>query len=188
MINAPVGGIILSAYGLKTYQFSGGPDWLHDHYDVVAKAENNAGRDELMLMLQNLLKERFKLVLDRETHQVQGYVFTGGKLGPNLKQANEGDAFRLSYIPLVGQAVSMSRLAASLSNLLGGPVEDQTGLTGLYSFKADWRPDSGISPGIPGFYDPMLDAIRSQLGMKVETRKVPVEIFIVKHVERPTEN
>jgi bla regulator protein blaR1 len=189
-INVPVGALIINAYQLNGFQISGGPDRLIDRYDVVAKAENDASREELMLMLQNLLKDRFKLVLDRQVRQMQGYVLTGGKLGANLKEAEEDEQFALGSIPLVGKAVPMSQLVRFLSSLLRGPVEDQTGLTGRYNFRVEWRPDPQTPPGPagPGFYDPLLFAMRDQLGIKIETKKVPVEVFTVKHLERPSEN
>jgi uncharacterized protein (TIGR03435 family) len=123
-----------------------------------------------------------------------GYVLSVEKAKPGLQEAKEGEEFALSSgmagSGMVGKAVPMAQLARFLSNLLRGPVEDQTGLTGRYNFRVEWKPDPGTPPGPagPGLYDPLLFAIREQLGIKIESRKVPVEIFTVKHLERPSEN
>jgi uncharacterized protein (TIGR03435 family) len=85
----------------------------------------------------------------------------------------------------------MNHLAAFLAGpraALGRVVINQTGLDGGYSFTLDWTPE-GINPSGPDSPPPILAALQEQLGLKVETRKAPVEILFIDHVEKiPTEN
>jgi uncharacterized protein (TIGR03435 family) len=71
---------------------------------------------------------------------------------------------------------------------LGRVVIDQTGLDGVYSFTLNWTPE-GINPSGPDSQPPLLAALQEQLGLKVETRKAPVEILFIDHAEKiPAEN
>jgi uncharacterized protein (TIGR03435 family) len=76
-------------------------------------------------------------------------------------------------------------------------VVDQTGLTGLFDFKLEWTPDP--SPSIPGDSsesatgsDPggpsLSAALLEQLGLRLESKKGPVEIIVIDRVSKPTEN
>jgi hypothetical protein len=65
---APLLLLIQNAYGVETFQISGGPDWMNTAgYDIEAKAEGNPSRSQIWLMLQSLLEDRFKLKVHRET-------------------------------------------------------------------------------------------------------------------------
>lgn len=77
--------LIQQAYDVRDFQISGGPSWLtSERYDIVAKAETNANREQVKLMLQSLLKERFNLVLHRETRDLPIYSLVVGKNGHKL--------------------------------------------------------------------------------------------------------
>jgi uncharacterized protein (TIGR03435 family) len=107
---------------------------------------------------------------------------------------------------LRGQGVSMANLARKLSSRgnLGRPVVDKTGLTGKYDYTLKWTPDQGRSPmfkgpesGQQGVDDrpspessapSLFPAIQEQLGLKLESTKAPVEILVIDHVEKPSEN
>jgi uncharacterized protein (TIGR03435 family) len=79
----------------------------------------------------------------------------------------------------------MSGIADFLGNLLGSPVQDQTGLTGKYDLRIEYVPPSPDADPGPD----IRDAIQQQLGLKLVSKKVPVEILVVDHVEKvPTEN
>ena len=62
-------------------------------------------------------------------------------------------------------------------------VVDQTGLTGKYDLKLKWAPDTDPSGG-PSLFS----AIKEQLGLKLISIKAPVEVLVIDHVERPSEN
>jgi uncharacterized protein (TIGR03435 family) len=94
--NMPLRQLIVFAYQIRPFQLEGGPGWLNDRFDIVAKAEGDppavmpgSGPDQMMLMMRTLLAERFKLVLHNETKDVPIYTLvlarSDGKLGPQLK-------------------------------------------------------------------------------------------------------
>ena len=82
-------------------------------------------------------------------------------------------------------------------NVLDRPVIDRTGLSGRFDFKLDWTPDEFQAPGL-GVRTPASDsdtafpnlftAVRDQLGLKLESTKGAVEIFIIDYVQRPSGN
>jgi uncharacterized protein (TIGR03435 family) len=77
---------------------------------------------------------------------------------------------------------------------LGRLVVDRTGLTGTFDFSLEWTPELNgpLPPGVDFEPDPsgptFLDALKEQLGLKLEATKGRVEVFVVDHVERPSEN
>lgn len=171
-------------------------------------------------MLQALLAERFQLRVHRETNELTIYTLVIAKGGPKLREAKPGDTYpnapaapdgthpgagvmigsQLSG-ELTAQAVSLARLTRSLTQMLGHPVSDETGLKGVYDFKLQFSPDDrlqpppGLAPNqtIPvpatGSNGPSLfDALQEQLGLKLESGKGPVEVIMIDHVERPSAN
>ena len=84
--------VLTNAYGVKGFQISG-PGWLDsERYDIVAKLPRGATKAEFMVMLQNLLAERFKLTLHREKKDLPMYALVVGKNGPKLKESVEDPA------------------------------------------------------------------------------------------------
>jgi uncharacterized protein (TIGR03435 family) len=90
-----------------------------------------------------------------------------------------------------------------LSRILGRTVVDQTGLKGKFDMRLEYTPDAsqalqpppgGLPPGAP--QPPPVDpngpsiftALQEQLGLKLESQKGPVDMIVIDHVERPTEN
>jgi uncharacterized protein (TIGR03435 family) len=90
--------LILSAYGLQSYQISGDPPWIGtDHYDIEAKSEGNASVQQMEgPMLRALLEDRFKLMLHRETRQLPVYELTVAKSGVKLERSKEGSCIPYS--------------------------------------------------------------------------------------------
>jgi uncharacterized protein (TIGR03435 family) len=75
----PLSRLIITAYRIKDYQLSGGPGWIYsERYDIDATAENNATRDEMRLMVQNLLAERFRLKIQRGKKDLPVYAVMSG--------------------------------------------------------------------------------------------------------------
>jgi uncharacterized protein (TIGR03435 family) len=66
--NMTLKDLLMFAYQVRDFQISGGPGWINsDQYDIEAKAEGNPSQDQMKLMLQSLLADRFKLALHRDT-------------------------------------------------------------------------------------------------------------------------
>jgi uncharacterized protein (TIGR03435 family) len=201
--NISLRNCIEAAYELQPYQLSGEPNWVAtERYDIVGKAETPVGDHELMLMLQSLLAERFKLTLHHATKESSGYALVLGKNGPKLHEvelAGKGWV-RNNAGGMTGQEVSMPRLAESLSRRLGLPVLDLTGIKGVYELKLEWTPDPSQSKNpaegkdnpVESSADPngpsIFTALQEQMGLRLEPRKVPMEIVVVDHIERPSEN
>jgi uncharacterized protein (TIGR03435 family) len=128
-------------------------------------------------MLLSLLTERFELAAHRETRQISGYAMVIGKNGSKLKPVvNPQPGFLILAGHAEGTSVSMPDLADRLSRAsfqLDRPVVDFTGLTGRYDLTLDWAPT-----------DPIFSALEEQLGLKLEARKMPLEVLIVDHATK----
>jgi uncharacterized protein (TIGR03435 family) len=88
----------------------------------------------------------------------------------------------------------MAILAGFLARTSGLPVVDRTGITDRIDYRMEWTPESN-GPGIPGVEvepDPnpvtWMDAVRDQLGLKLQSTKAPVQTLVIDHIERPSEN
>ena len=84
---------------------------------------------------------------------------------------------------------TMEKLAAYLVRPVRSTVVDRTGLTGSYDVELAWgreslTPSSGSTPEGPSIFT----AVREQLGLKLELRREPMDVVVIDHVERPTDN
>jgi len=186
--NVTLADVIKVAYGMMgpTYDPAhrddriSGPGWLTtERYNILAKISAAATKSDFQLMLQNLLAERFKLTMHRETKDSSGYALVIARNGPKLKQSTgeadpqpagvptnfavDQDGFRIfppgragitSYVVagltrLTASKVSMEEWAFTLKDLTGLPVTDQTGLHGKYDFHLEFARDLTI-PGRGG--------------------------------------
>jgi len=191
---------IFLAFDVQPYQvIRGSSVSLADRYDIVAKAPAGVPVAQVRLMLRSLLEDRFKLKFHNETRETSAYILTVAKGGPHFK-ASESDG-PLAVFPEGGalnyRRASMAYLTGRLlSNLpsLGRPVVDQTGLDGVYDFSMRlFDPDAGRSETDPkGDLRQQLDnglgASLKDLGLKLEPTKTPIEMLIIDHVEKPSEN
>lgn len=189
------------AYNVMDYQITG-PDWLgSERYDIAAKAAAQVPEDQLRLMLQGLLADRFKLTLHRQTKELPAYILTVAKGGPKFKESDtEGEPSLQpdqSRMQVAVRRTPISQLVEGLSNILRAPVLDQTGLKGKYDVTinvARYIPDLSErregGGGVP--IDPasiIMTGIQEELGLKLETKKMPLDLLIVDHAEKvPTEN
>ena len=178
------------AYHLNEPELFGGPKWIDsDHYDIDGKAESRVPRDQVMLMLQSLLAERFKVKVHRETRELPVYALTITKNGPKMPRATEGDPHNggQSVGPrnVTAKGVTIDALARTLADLLMQPVLDRTGLEGLYDFKLDFAP---INPDDDTPAPSIFTAIQEQLGLKLEATKAPVEVVVIDSAEKPDAN
>lgn len=87
--NLSLKNLLVNAYGVKGFQISG-PSWLDsERFDIVAKIPQGATKEQVRIMTQNLLKERFGLVIHHETKELPMYAMVVGKGGPKLKESPE---------------------------------------------------------------------------------------------------
>jgi uncharacterized protein (TIGR03435 family) len=189
--------LVLEAYSLHAAQLSG-PNWIETGgYDVTARAKEGAGRAQIQLMLQALLLDRFKLKSHRETKDVPVYFLVVAKGGPKLHDAKEGEnAFNALTkdgtspfkpgLAAIFKPGDLPAFAERLGRPLDRPVLDKTGIKGQFWFQLEWAPDPG--PDSINLGPSLLKALRDQLGLDLEAQKASLEILIIDHVERPTEN
>jgi len=193
--NMTLRSIIQMAYGIRGYQFSG-PDWLESvRFNITARTPEGYTRDQLKPMLQNLLAERFKLTVHRDRKQVAGYALVAAKGGPKLKPGAADRSYFTVRPGLIScTRASMDELASALTGRLDRPVANQTELSGVYDLKLEWTPDADLAggdaaPAADQQWPSLFTALRDQLGLRLDTNKVTVEVVVVDHVEKsPTEN
>ena len=196
-------GLITYAYDLKNQQvvLTGEPlAAVGDiFYDVEAKAEGGQppSQAQFRAMLRSLLDARFHLQAHKEMRETAVYGLVVGKNGSKLKPGAP-DADEVSQVHVMGRNYqlvipkgNMQKLVGMLeaSGFLDRPVFDQTGLDGIYEIKLLYTPDVRANRENP---DPgdinILQAVQEQLGLKLEPRKMPVEVLVVDHLEKPTAN
>jgi uncharacterized protein (TIGR03435 family) len=184
------------AYRVQDSQVSG-PEWLGmDRFDVIAKTTEPAPESQLRVMLQGLLAERFKLALHRESKTMAGYALVVGKNGPKLRSSEgEGETdLQGGKLRMEGHRYSMQGLADLLSMSLRTYVVDMTGLKGGFDFTIDIAPFLSIDTPIMRNEETVVmasvfeRALEQQLGLKLEGRKIPVEVLVIDHAKKPSEN
>jgi uncharacterized protein (TIGR03435 family) len=191
--NLTVHNLLRIGYGLQDYQILGGPDWMTSAgFDIQARADAGKGelsREQVLQMVQALLADRFHLAVHRETRQLPIYALVVVKTGPRLQAAdsNVGQT-KTTLGQLIVQKMSMASLASILAFDLKRPVKDETGLKGEFAFTLEWARGLGESDAGPSSRPSLFTAVQEQLGLKLESTKGPVEVFVVDRVEKPSEN
>jgi uncharacterized protein (TIGR03435 family) len=178
---------------------------------IPADASPQVRNDLMRLMLQKLLADRFKLTIRREMKEIPVYAVVVSKGGPKLQKSkiaqkdcvtNPSDvACRFGGGQgrgIHGEAISVSEVATFVENWSDRPVVDQTGLQGLFKIDTDgWQPllprqgpaaESDEARAVADPSRPTLFEVFEQLGLKLESKKAPMETFVIEHVEKPTEN
>jgi uncharacterized protein (TIGR03435 family) len=196
-ITGTVSRLLMEAYGVLDYQILGAADWVRSldaHYTIIAKVEGDAEPSRALVkeMLQTLLAERFQLRLHRESQPRQILALVVGKDGVKMKEsepeARSGVRYRSG--DMNGSRLNMAYLAVFLSNQMKQPIIDKTELKGLYDFTLRWTPDE--APETSATPDQraasIYTAVQEQLGLKLVSQKGDMEVLVIDHVEKPTEN
>jgi uncharacterized protein (TIGR03435 family) len=201
MHNVPMKVLVMFAYHLRSEALSGGPGWIEsERYDVVAKAPERAPQDDIRRMLQTLLAERFHLAVHADQKLLPAFALVVGKSGPKLQPSETAILSAQRCTPADGvpgqrhvecRHITTAVLADYLQELAPRdfpvPVVDQTDLKGAWDFKLDWVP---TTPGSTDDAGPTIfDAVAIQLGLKLESRKLPLPVIVIDRVDRvPVEN
>jgi len=197
------------AFQVRPDQISG-PDWIStEYFDLQGKADRTCTADELHTMLQQLLIERFHIRMHRESKEAAGYRLLVEPGGHKMRDHDPEDRamFPIQHGPTgayEGKNVSMQYLAFFLSTDLQQTVVDGTGLKGHYDFTANWdtgamlaAPPPPPPPGAPGPQEMMVarspgatvfEALKKQLGLRLEKAKVPAQHIVIDHIEKLSEN
>ena len=208
---APASGVLLNS------QIVNAPDWAStDHFDVQAKLDGNAPDvpiQQMRLMLQSLLEDRFQLKAHRETRVLPVYNLVLIKGGPALSAdqtppdpsrsfiqfSSSGEqlaplprgAMRIvagvSGSTLSGSAITMSKLVSLLQGQSDRIVLDKTEFSGRFDINLEFSQPAAISQQTESSSPSLFTAIQDA-GMKLESAKAPVEVLVIDSVHKPSEN
>jgi uncharacterized protein (TIGR03435 family) len=235
--NYPLISYIAFAYKLGTFQLTALvpllPKWaMSDRYDIQARASGNPGKDQMRLMMQALLADRFKLAIHTETRQLPVFALVlvkPGTTGPQLRPYPDGSPCDTSAptgtntipqgppamvpggFPVIcggyagmqpsvpgrihvgARNVTIQIIADQFPGLLNSvdrPVIDKTGLVGTFDFSIEFTPEvpagANFHPNETG--PTFLEALKEQLGLKMDSTTGPVNVIVVDHIEQPSEN
>ncbi len=207
--------VLHEAYGMGDNDlWSGGPAWLDKaRFDIEAKYDvsqyPSLTRGQRQALLQQLLADRFKVVVHHEAKEFALYALAIAKGGPKVEETRQQD---LQKSPVSGvmcvnrrggkgviemQGCTMMQFASNLGgdarSDLGRKVVDQTGLTSYYTIALHWTPvettapTAGISaPEVSG--PSVFTAVKEQLGLELKPIKGPLDTIVIDHAEMPSEN
>jgi uncharacterized protein (TIGR03435 family) len=214
-VNVPLRMLIRSAYQLQEEQIVGGPRWLAtDRFDIEARAADMPGAPGplMLLMLQSLLADRFKLTTHQEKRELPVFALErirrDGAFGPGLRPTgcpelteDLGRAQRCTNVQtgfgsLNMKGMPLNQFTQFLSPLVSRVVVDRTGLDGRYDIDLMWTPEpQGPRPGnaqAPPASDPnalsIFTALQEQLGLKLSASRDMVEVLVIDTLEPPTPN
>ena len=236
-----VSSLVITAYGQDCTLVEGGPAWTRsgEYYEINALLPagtpryttedlQNGNAPELQRMLQNLLADRFRLVLKRELREMSVYVLTvasPGKLrlspdesrpvpssfpsppGAAIQQLRRGQLMRVvqlsGEVQMVSHGISMATLAKNLRQNAGRIIVDKSGLNDAFDVDLKFAQEVAPVP-LPGFataptpqsvppvplvpVPSLRTALEDQLGLKLESARMPIEVLVIESVERPSEN
>src|SRR5579863_2374698 len=207
--NVTVHDLINLAYWLHPKQLTGGPAWMEsEKYDMAGKpdAPGQPNVDQMKMMIQKLLADRFQLKFHFEKRDLSAYAVTITKAGAKIIRSQDDPkglpGFNFGRTPsgttLTFRNSPMSQVTAVLQNFLDKPVVDQSGLSERYDFTLTFTLDPAQmarlgGPPIPAAENPdaapdVFTAFQQQLGLKLESTKAPVDVMVIDKVEKPSEN
>jgi len=198
--NVPVKLIISLMYKVPMRQISGGPGWIEsDFWDIEAKAAHSYSLDDLHTMFQHLLEDEFKLTFHKNIKEGPVYALMADKGGPKMTLNTSPQDFEIPIRggpggAVNGKRVPMNYFAWWLGQVLQQeqrPVIDKTGLDKFYDFQLAFMPE--LPPGFnrdnlpPEMLDrpSIFDALKQQLGLRLEPQRGPIEYYVIDHAEKP---
>jgi uncharacterized protein (TIGR03435 family) len=197
--NVTIKRLVAEAYQLQMDQVSG-PNWIdQNEYDIEARTAATTTKEQMARMMRSLLADRFQVKQHSDAREMRVYVLMADKSGPKIHPI-EGErpaagALGFHFHGTMREfadllAVQMSIPAtndpsapvrASTSRI---PVLDRTGMTGIFDFNVDIRPELGTD-----MFAAWQRVLHDQLGLKIESRKEKVTVLVVDQALKiPTEN
>jgi hypothetical protein len=196
--NETLGGLIRDAYNVRDDQYTGLPGWAdcRDQYEIKAKAagDGTPTPDQVRLMLQAMLADRFHLKLHHETKNLAVYELTIAKSGFKEKLFPERtEEYRNAW----------GLIPTLIETYLDYPLVDKTGLTGFFDTRSvpKWdaaklqeemqqaRPPN-LPPGVAfrGLAPSISHEVERGYGLTLKKVSAPSDFIVVDHVERPSAN
>ena len=206
-LNTTLEDLMTFSYRLNARQIVGLPSWATStKFDLEAQpnGEGQPSDQQWRNMNQKLISERFKLTYHQDKKELSVYALGVAKSGPKLTP-NKDDPNGLPGLGFRGLG-ALNAATADMGHLcelfqgavLDKPVIDQTGLKGKFDFQLKWTPDptqfSGFGMKVPppstapDAPPDLFAAIQQQLGLKLDSTRASVGVFIIDHVEQPSAN
>ena len=212
---ASVRMLLQNAFRVRGDQVFGLPDWGDmNRYSVLAKAPDGTPVTAVPTMLANLLADRFNLVIHRETRETETFDLVlarnDGKRGPALSPSAECQATMAAGAPAAAAppragpdqpscgtlqtaagmvraaGVPLAQLVKMLSQFTGRPVNDRTGLSGLYDITLRFNPNLNVDAVGNSDAPHLYTALPEQLGLRLSSQRGSVQVVVVDRIERPT--
>ena len=196
--------MIVWAYNLNRHQIVGAAGWVDsEKYDLLAKpgGEGRPSQQQWKIMFQKMMADRFKLKFHREKKELTVYAIVAGKGAPKIIKSQEDPNGPISLVfhgpgDLPARNVTMAQFAGILqSSVLDRPVVDQSGISGRYDFHLVWTPDEsqlrpteGVPPDDPEAPPNLFAAMQEQLGLRLISTKADVDLLVIDHAEKASEN
>jgi uncharacterized protein (TIGR03435 family) len=193
-----------------------GPEWIdHERFDVEAKADGERPRRDMLLILRQLLADRFALRVHVDTRQGDGYALVPARADRRLGAGVRPSQAKCPSLPAVESATSrkdlpacalqrgvanglstaslrgatMANLATVLQLSAARAVIDRTNLTGAFDIDLEWAAGEALLDATdPDFRPSVFTAVQEQLGLKLEPAQTPVEVLVIDAVGRPKAN
>jgi len=192
VINMTLRQLVRGMYRFADYQMvNNAGDWLStERWDIAAKASGDVPFEQLVLMLRSLVTERFSLVTHQERRDMPIYTLVmarsnraiGPALRPSTRDCSVPNTCNVFGDPGVLKATgrTMDDLARNLSQMpLGRMVVNRTNLPGAFDIELMWNDTEGPS---------LFTALQEQLGLKLESDRAPVDVFVIDSAKRPMED
>lgn len=213
----PLIQIVRIAYNLQPNQVSGGPNWVSSEsvtFDIEARAEegvfspaqpDRASIEKMQSMLQQLLAQRFSLVIKNEEREEPIYALAVSKGAPKLQKSQRdcnAEAFAChGFVGGTGRGlnfrgVDMTDVAEILSRFTDRPVQNKTSISGIYDFQIPpWinstRPQSdslGREPEPDPSRPDLFVALQDSTGLRLVADKGLVRHLVIESALRPSTN
>jgi uncharacterized protein (TIGR03435 family) len=199
IVNRPVVGMLMFAYGMHKKEIVGAPEWIEsERWDVqgVPDVPGHPSLKQTQSLIRKLLEERFGLKVHRETKELAVYAITVAKSGEKMARSagdpngtpDENEQSNGGVLTMRMTNMSMAEFAPDLGYFLDRPAVDQTGLAGRYDFQLKWTVDESKVPADGSTPPGLFTAIQEQLGLKLEPVKAPAGVLVIDKIERPSAN
>jgi uncharacterized protein (TIGR03435 family) len=186
--NYTLRGVVMNAFLVNSDSLQA-PAWLNEvRVDITGKVPAGSTTfEQRTQMLQALLFERFGLTVHRESRVRSGFALVTMKNGPKIQPVEDAGGHindqRDGDIKML--RTTIDNFAETLGHKLSKPVVDETRMQGVYNVTLKYAPDRGESGKLSTDAGPSIfTALEEQLGLKLEARKVPVELLVVDHCEK----
>lgn len=203
--NTTLNDLMMFAYQIQIKQIVGAPGWAEsEKFDLIGKQDTpgQATEQQTRGMMQKLLVTRFGLKFHKEKRELPAYVMTVAKNGPKLEKseadANTPSAFFFRQLGnLTFRNITMDGFAQWMQTVLDRPVVNHTEIPGRFDGKLKWNPDETqfavfgvkvVPSDAPDAPPDLYKAIQEQIGLRLDAAKPNVDVLVIDHVEKPSEN